>query len=151
NSAPDTTDNSTETGTQLSRIAALPALGKSAYEQNTAPVAAGYAAELLAVAAAYPTQYKSTAIFHANLIAGRVALHSGDAVSAAAFLLAAGKAEDGLPAPNVLTNMQLARDLLKSGQQNAVIAYLSECKRFWNAELLDHWIADIQHGRTPNF
>jgi hypothetical protein len=50
-------------------------------------------------------------------------------------------------------NMTLARDLLKNGEQDAVLQYLELCKAFWSVgnEKLTQWTQDVRSGKMPDF
>jgi hypothetical protein len=49
--------------------------------------------------------------------------------------------------------MVLAKELLAKGEQDTVIQYLTNCQSLWprGEEILNLWIEDLRHGRTPDF
>ena len=49
--------------------------------------------------------------------------------------------------------MILAKELLEQGEHDAVLQYLQNCVQLWprGEDVLQIWIADIQHGKMPNF
>ena len=49
--------------------------------------------------------------------------------------------------------MQLAKELLKKGQTEAALAYLKQCRKFWEmgTTWLDLWEQRIHAGHVPNF
>jgi hypothetical protein len=49
--------------------------------------------------------------------------------------------------------MTLASELLEKGQRDAVLEYLTLCKKFWTlgATQLDTWIDAIRTGGKPDF
>jgi hypothetical protein len=135
------------------RFYALPKLAEAAFDAGDLTKAGSYASELLATAAHHPTWSQGGAIHYGNIVLGRIALQLGDAGSAGARLLAAGKT----PGTGVLDtfgpNMALARELLARGERDVVVQYLSECATFWKMDrgALSTWTAAIQAGKAPDF
>jgi len=93
------------------------------------------------------------AVHKAHLAMGRVDLRQGNKVGAKEHLLAAGRTP-GSPQLNTFgPNMLLAKDLLQSGEPDAVLEYLDLCQKFWKMDMgaLDTWRRLIKEGKTPNF
>src|SRR5215510_8322560 len=89
-----------------------------------------------------------TAPQRANTILGRVALRSGDVVSAKRYLLDSSAPEAGKDVSLSGPTMILAKELLEQGESDAVLQYLENCLPLWprGHNALQIWIADIQHG-----
>jgi tetratricopeptide (TPR) repeat protein len=94
-----------------------------------------------------------TAPQRANTILGRVALRSGDLTSAKQYLLDSSGPESGKEMSLSGPTMVLAKELLEQGEHDAVLQYLQNCLQLWprGGDVLQIWIADIQHGKMPNF
>jgi len=94
-----------------------------------------------------------TAPQRGNTILGRVALRSGDLASAKQYLLDSSGPESSKDVSLAGPTMVLAKELLEQGEQGAVLQYLENCLQLWprGEEVLQIWIADIQHGKMPNF
>jgi hypothetical protein len=91
-----------------------------------------YATELLRLAPAYRKDWNyGNAIHDGHMVLGRIALVNGDRATARRELLLAG-ASPGSPQLNSFgPNMSLARDLLRTGDRQAVFQYFDECEKFW--------------------
>ena len=88
------------------------------------------------------------AIHWANIALGLAALANDDVTAAAEYLVRAGKTP-GSPQLNVIgPDLDLAQALLEHGERTVVLAYLSDCARFWegSADLLAGWRAAIERG-----
>jgi len=94
-----------------------------------------------------------TAPQRANTILGRVALRSGDLTSAKQYLLDSSGPDAGKDVSLSGPTMILAKELLEQGETDAVLQYLENCLALWprGQDALQIWIADIQHGKMPNF
>jgi len=94
-----------------------------------------------------------TAPQRANTILGRVALRSGDVVSAKRYLLDSSAPEAGKDVSLSGPTMILAKELLEQGETDAVLQYLENCLSLWprGENALQIWMADIRHGKMPNF
>ena len=94
-----------------------------------------------------------TATQRANTILGRVALRSGDVTSAKQYLLDSSGPDAGKDVSLSGPTMVLAKELLEQGEADAVLHYLENCLPLWprGENALQIWMADIQHGKMPNF
>ena len=94
-----------------------------------------------------------TAPQRANTILGRVALRSGDLPSAKRYLLDSSGPESSKDVSLAGPTMVLAKELLEQGEHDVVLQYLENCLQLWprGEDVLQIWIADIQHGKMPNF
>jgi tetratricopeptide (TPR) repeat protein len=95
------------------------------------------------------------AIHIGHSILGRIALTKGDLVKAKEHLALAG-ATKGSPQLNSFgPRMELAQELLKAGEPDAVIHYLEDCKKFWEPDCeqgrLTKLISEILNGELPAF
>jgi TonB family protein len=131
---------------------ALPQLAKAALAAGALDKASLYANELLTTARTGDWN-DGNAIHDANMVRGLVALRSGNVEQAAKDLIEAGKTTGSPQLNSFGPNMTLASELLKRGQRDAVLEYLSLCKKFWTlgADRLDTWIDLVRTGGTPDF
>ena len=135
------------------RFMQLPMLAEAAFDAGETAQASAYASELLAAASGYPVSLQGNAVFHGNLVLGKVALKSGDTTAAGAYLLAAGKTSGSATLNSFGPGMALASGLLAQGQSEVVLEYLAECKNFWQtgASKLTEWTLAIRQGKAPDF
>lgn len=131
---------------------ALPKLAKAAVAAGALDKASLYANELLTSAQAGDWN-DGNAIHDGNMVRGLVALHSGNVEQAAKDLIEAGKTTGSPQLNSFGPNMTLASELLEKGQRDAVLEYLTLCKKFWTlgADRLDAWIDAIRTGGKPDF
>jgi hypothetical protein len=134
---------------KLSEVAA------AAYDAGEYDKADAYANELLSEANSNKTNWNyGNAVFHGNLILGRVALkRDSNASQAESYLLTAGKTPGSPQLNSFGPNMSLAKDLLIAGERDSVVDFLDECANFWKADggRLSDWKKTIQSGEMPNF
>jgi TonB family protein len=130
----------------------LPRLAKAAVAAGALDKASLYANELLSSAQAGDWN-DGNAIHDGNMVRGLVALRSGNVEQAAKDLIEAGKTTGSPQLNSFGPNMTLASELLEKGQRDAVLEYLSLCKKFWSmgASQLDAWIDAIRTGGKPDF
>jgi hypothetical protein len=138
--------------TNENRSYALPQLAKAAVKAGALDKASLYANELLTSAHAGDWN-DGNAVHDGNMVRGLVALHSGNVEQAAKDLIEAGKTPGSPQLNSFGPNMTLASELLERGQRDAVLEYLTLCKKFWSlgASKLDAWIDAIQTGGKPDF
>ena len=113
-----------------------------------------YARELLDLAERRPRCWnRGNALHDGHLVLGLVALRRGDVETAKAELLLAGDTPGSPQLDSFGPNMCLARELLKRGERDAVIAYFERIRGFWTSERgrLDAWASDVKAGRMPDF
>jgi TonB family protein len=136
----------------LERGYALPRLAKAAVTAGALDKASLYANELLTSARAGDWN-NGNAIHDGNMVRGLVALRSGNVEQAAKDLIEAGKTTGSPQLNSFGPNMILASELLEKGERDAVLEYLSLCKKFWSlgAARLDAWIDVILTGGKPDF
>jgi tetratricopeptide (TPR) repeat protein len=134
---------------KLSEVAA------AAFDAGDYDKAETYANELLSDANLYRTNWNyGNAIFHGNMILGRVALKRDNNLSQAeSYLLAAGRTPGSPQLMSFGPNMSLANDLLIAGERDTVLDFIDECSKFWKMDggKLSEWKNTIKSGGTPNF
>jgi hypothetical protein len=88
-----------------------------------------------------------------QIILGRLALREGDIEAAKRHLIEAGRSEGSPTMSSFGPNMSLARDLLVAGEQQAVLDYFGQCRKFWkdSGNQLEEWEMYVNAGRIPDF
>jgi transposase-like protein len=92
-------------------------------------------------------------VYTALIILGKVALARGDVDAAERHLLDAAATWPGDSKKTYGPDFQLAAALLREDRAAAVLSYLRASRRFTVLieEQIDHWIRQIEDGRTPDF
>lgn len=87
----------------------------------------------------------------AHIVLGRLALKDKDMSKAIEHLKLAGKVGSSPRLSSYGPMMSLAQSLLEAGQKDAVLEYLTDCKRFWDVGRRDlaKWIGQIHAGELP--
>ena len=134
---------------QEERDSILNYAAEAAFNSGNYEKARDYAAEELQKAGHRSYWNYGNAVHNGNAMLGRVALKEGDIVKAKEYLLAAGDTPGSPQLNSFGPDMSLANDLLKQGEKETVITYLTSCCRFWKKPVLEGWIAKILSGRTP--
>jgi len=136
------------------RFYALNDAAKDSFSIGKVSDSENYAKELLALAPRYRKDWNyGNAIQDGNLVLGRIAVQVGRLDDAKKYLREAGNSP-GSPQMNSFgPNMSLAKDLLEKGQQEAVLEYFEQCRRFWKMHdgSLDQWGKEVRSGKVPNF
>jgi len=138
----------------IDRFYELGDAANSAYEAGEFEKAAQYANELLQSAPQYKDDWNyGNALFHGNIVLGRVALQHGDIVGAKEHLLAAGETPGSPQLDSFGPNMTLAKELLEKGERDVVLTYLQSCAKFWKmgGDKLQSWMAAVRGGGMPDF
>lgn len=93
------------------------------------------------------------AVHAANLVLGRVALMRGEIDDAKKFLLAAGKTPGSPQLNSFGPDMVFAKEMLKRGEREAVLAYFDLVEKFWRKKSarLDEWRSAIAKNEQPDF
>jgi len=134
---------------QEERDSILNYAAEAAFNSGNYEKARDYAAEELQKAEHRSYWNYGNAVHDGNAMLGRVALKEGDIVKAKEHLLAAGDTPGSPQLASFGPDMSLANELLKQGEKETVITYLSSCYRFWKKPVLESWIAKIESGKTP--
>lgn len=130
----------------IRRRLALPKLAKAALDAGALDQAVAYAQEALSSGPG------GDAIFNCNMVLGLVALRNGNVGEAKQYLVASGKTSGSPALDSFGPNMSLAKELLDSGERDAVLEFFSLCRTFWaNQKLLDSWSETVRNGRIPDF
>lgn len=93
-------------------------------------------------------------VYDAHIILGKVALACGEVDSSERLLLEAAAAWPVDSGERTYgPDFELAAALLREGRTDAVLAYLRTTRRFTVLleKQIDHWIGQIEEGRTPDF
>ncbi len=92
------------------------------------------------------------AIHWANIALGCAALAHDRLSLASEYLVRAGKTPGSPQLDNFGPDRDLARQLLARGERTAVLAYLTDCARFWKGReaLLETWRAAIERGEPTD-
>ena len=140
-----------ELSDELRRGHLLTDLGTSAFHAGNIEKAAAYAEEMLEENV--EDWNHGNRIHFGNLILGRIALLEGNMDEAKSRLLAAGETPGSPQLNSFGPDMALASELLKRGEADIVLEYLSLCLDFWESGYgdLEDWMARIEQGGTPNF
>jgi len=135
-----------------SRSEALPQLAKAAVAAGALEKAMKYSDELIA-SASHGGWNDGAALHDGNIVRGLVALRNGNINEAARNLIEAGKTTGGPQLSSFGPNMTLASELLDKGERDAVLEYLTLCKKFWTmgSSQLDAWIKVVESGGKPAF
>ena len=149
-----------ETPEPHKRIHLLMYLTPAAFAAGDNEKARTYATELIGlgeslrykIAGFGPSLY-SDARHIGNTILGLQALAASDVANAREHLLASGNVPGSSVLKSFGPNMQLAKQLLESGEREAVTQYLDYCAQFWELDSgrLDRWKATIKQGVVPQF
>jgi len=140
--------------TDAKRFYALPDAATGAFHLQRFALASQLATESLELSKAFPKNWNhGNAIHRAHTVLGLLALHAGDIPLAVRELHEAGATPGSPQLDSFGPSMQLARALLREGQAPEVLAYLEQCRVFWEtgAPWLDIWEEKIRAGREPNF
>lgn len=140
-----------ELSDELRRGYLLRELGTSAFQAGNIEKATAYAEEMLEGNA--EDWNHGNRIHFGNLILGRIALLEGNTEEAKSRLVAAGETPGSPQLDSFGPDMTLAWELLKQGEAETVLKYLSLCSDFWalGRSNLKDWIAQIKNGETPEF
>jgi hypothetical protein len=87
----------------------------------------------------------------AHIVLGTVARLRGNLESACGELGLAGGTRGSPQLNSSGPDLELAQGLLDLGRPDAVLDYLTQCKRFWEMDrgALDQWISHISSGERP--
>jgi hypothetical protein len=97
------------------------------------------------------------ATFMSNLVLGLVAVRQNQIEKAKEHLLKSGDIPTSMTLKTVGPTMALAEELLERGEDQTVLRFLEQCRKFWtnpsptNAGQLDEWKSVIENGGIPDF
>lgn len=136
------------------RFNVLPRAAIAAFDLERYDDARRYAEEALTAAVDHAGHWNyGNAIHDAHMTLGLLALRDGDDARALEELRLAGETPGSPQLGSFGPSMQLAKAMLARGHTNAVLAYFTQCRRFWHMgkTWLDVWEAKVREGRSPNF
>jgi tetratricopeptide (TPR) repeat protein len=132
----------------------LAELCKAAFEAEQYDKAASYANQALeAVDDLSREKVHGEALHHGHAVLGRIALMNGQLTKAKEHLLAAGNTPGSPALDSFGPNMSLAKELLDSGESEAVLDYFRLCAQFWKhgETRLSAWTEAVEQGEIPDF
>lgn len=136
------------------RFYALPPAAIAAFVLGRYDDARSYANECVVAADRYQGNWnRGNAIHDGHMVLGLIALQDGDAGLAKEELRLAGTTPGSPQLGSFGPSMQLARAMLERGYSEDVLAYFTQCRRFWTmgGTWLDIWEAKVHQGTVPNF
>jgi hypothetical protein len=137
---------------RLSRFYRLEQDIASAYTSGNDDEVKSLSAEYLNLALTYRCNWNyGNAIHDANRYLGLISLRNRNVKEAATFLRLSGKTP-GSPQLNTLgPDLDLADQLLRDGEIDAVTQYLTDIKTFWKGDKggVDRWLTAIKRGERP--
>jgi hypothetical protein len=125
---------------------------ESAYRSGNDDGVKTLSSEYLHLALSYRCNWNyGNAIHDANRYLGLVSLRNRNAGEAVAFLRLSGKTPGSPQLNSFGPDLDLAVQLLKRGEVNAVTQYLTDIKVFWKMDGrgVDRWLAAIARGEKP--
>jgi hypothetical protein len=132
----------------------LPSAAAAAFHLERFAEAKQLAVRALALAPAYEKNWNyGNAIHIGHTVLGLLALNAEDHSSAIAELHQSGETPGSPQLNSFGPTMQLAKALLRHGHVEPVVAYLGQCRVFWEsgATWLEIWERKIREGQVPNF
>ncbi len=87
----------------------------------------------------------------AHIVLGRIVFNEKNIPAAVEHLISAGRVGTSPRLCSYGPMMKLAQELLESGRKGPVVAFLTDCKSFWDMgrENLSYWIQQIENGEIP--
>ncbi len=132
----------------------LPTAAAAAFHLERFAEAKQFAERALALAPAFQDNWNyGNAIHLGHTVLGLIALNNQNSVSAIKELYASGQTLGSPQLNSFGPTMQLAKALLKAGHIEPVVAYLNQCREFWEMgdTWIDIWERKIREGHIPNF
>lgn len=132
----------------------LPSAAAAAFHLGRFFEAKQFAERALALAPTFQDNWNyGNAIHLGHTVLGLLALNNQDTLTAISELYASGQTPGSPQLNSFGPTMQLAKALLKVGQVEPVLAFIEDCRSFW--EMGDAWLAlwerRIHEGHVPNF
>ena len=132
----------------------LPSAAVAAFHLGQFVEARTLAERALALAPSFEKNWNyGNAIHLGHTVLGLLALRAGDHSSAIAELHESGKTRGSPQLNSFGPTMQLAKALLREGHVTPALAYIQQCRNFWEmgGTWLDLWEKKIREGHVPNF
>ena len=132
----------------------LPSAAAAAFHLGRFAEAKQFAERALALAPQFAKNWNyGNAIHLGHTVLGLLALSAQNRESAVTELHLAGQTPGSPQLSSFGPTMHLAKELLKVGQVEPVLAYIEQCRAFWEmgGTWLDLWERKVREGRVPNF
>lgn len=132
----------------------LPKAAAAAFHLGRFSDAKHFADRALALAPQFAKDWNyGNAIHRGHTVLGLLALGAQDLSSAISELHLSGLTPGSPQLKTYGPTMHLAKELLKVGQVDPVLAYLDQCRVFWvmRDTWLEVWERKVREGRVPNF
>jgi hypothetical protein len=139
---------------EVDRFYAAPKAAMAAYTLSDHALAQELAHTSLSLAPSYRDNWNyGNAVHFAHAALGLVALANGDVPGAVEQLRSSGETPGSPQLNSFGPSMRLARELLRSGESAAVLAYLEQCRGFWSMgqTWLRIWEKKVARGAMPTF
>lgn len=139
------------------KVLLLDDLAENALAAEEFPQAKEYAERLLTGAALCRDGVEKwnygNALHRGHIVLGKIALRHGDRDAAKQHLMEAGNTPGSPQLDSFGPDWTLARELMKQGEKEAVLAYLKACSNFWEygMDWLSFWADQIREGKVPDF
>lgn len=133
---------------------ALPSAAMAAYLLGKHDRAKTLAERALALAPSFQRNWNyGNALHFAHSVLGLLALDKGDVPLAIDELKKAGATPGSPQLHSFGPTMQLAKQLLRHGESQAVLSYFQQCRAFWKMGdvWLELWEDKVRKGDLPNF
>ena len=132
----------------------LPTAAAAAFHLERFAEAKEFADRILSLAPSFRNDWNyENAVHLGHTVLGLLALKRGDINAAREELRKSGDTPGSPQLNSFGPTMQLAKELLKQGQKDAVLTYLKQCRKFWKMgnTWLDLWEQKIHADQVPNF
>ena len=139
---------------EIDKFYAAPKAAMAAYTLSDHVLARDLANTALSLAPSYKDNWNyGNAVHFAHTVLGLLALSTGDVRGAAEQLRLSGDTPGSPQLNSFGPSMRLARDLLRSGESAAVLAYFEQCRLFWKMgqTWLGMWEKKVARGAMPTF
>lgn len=135
-------------------FAHLPTAAAAAFHLGRFAEAQQFAERALALAPQFSKNWNyGNAIHLGHTVLGLLALSAQDHQAAVTELHLSGQTPGSPQLNSFGPTMHLAKELLKVAQGEPVLAYIQQCRAFWEmgGTWLDLWERKIREGQAPNF
>jgi tetratricopeptide (TPR) repeat protein len=139
---------------EYERWAWLDDAAELAYESEDYKKAKQYSLESLSLSGEYVNDWNyGNSIHNANMVLGRLSLQDGEIESAKEYLLKSAKSKGSPQLDTFGPSLILAKELLETGEKEAVIKYLHSVSTFWEMDngCISRLINEIENNNPPVF
>jgi len=137
---------------EYERWAWLDDAAELAYKIEDYKKAETYSLESLSASKNYDTDWNyGNSIHNANMVLGRLSLRDGNIKRAKEYLLKSAQSKGSPQLDTFGPSLILANDLLKFGEKEVVLVYLTSIVTFWKMDdgCISRWIKEIENNKTP--